>query len=322
MRLVESADRTVSTDATDAISEGDGEDGPWTVFAATPVKWTTAHADKLEQWKQGHLVADLPMTWLMPGGADAVTLIDNTQEIVAPAARSDVACEAAIICSQTCDIGAKTTPGIQHPYVLVAPLVHVSLIPSGETRNLAKEGKLGFLFPTLSPTGDNANDSWYADLRLIVPVSKAVLLERDPIEGMASEADSLSFGETLAQKFRRPALSEKLSDNLPDALRRFINGNGRNKRAFTKVEQVRLVVFERARLLPSRAQLIVIMDTELTEGEKELWQGLETETNTMMKAVGITMMPITFVLATKIETPLYRQAVPIWCDLLGFPKYP
>jgi hypothetical protein len=312
----------VSTDAADATSEGEGEDGPWTVFAATPVKWTPAHADKLEQWKQGHLIADLPMTWLMPGGADVITLIDNSQEIVAPATRSDVACVAAIICSQTCDIGAKTSPGTHHPFVLVAPLVHVSLIPAGETRNLAKEGKLGYLFPTLSPTGDNAKDSWYADLRLIVPVSKAVLLKRDPIIGMATEADSLSFGETLAQKFRRPALSEKLSNNLPDALRRFINGNGRNDRAFAKVEQVRLIVFERDRLLPSRAQLIVIMDTELSDGEKELWQRLETETNTIMKAVGITMMPMAFVLATKIETPLYRQAVPIWCDLLGFPKYP
>jgi hypothetical protein len=311
-----------TNDGSDAAPEGDGDDGPWTVFVATPSEWTPAHAAKLEQWKQGHLIADLPMTWLMPGGADAITLVDNPQEIVAPATSSSVMCVAAIICSQTCDIGAKTTPGTNHPFVLVAPLIHVSLIPSGATRNLAKEGRLGYLFPTLSPDGDDTIGSWYADLRLIVPVSKALLLERAPIEGFATEADSLSFGETLAQKFRRPALSEKLSDNLPDALRRFINGNGRTKRAFTKVEQVRLIVFERDRLHPTRAQLIVIMDTELSDDEKELWQRLETETNTMMNAVSISMMPMTFALATKIETPQYRDSVPIWCDLLGFPKYP
>jgi hypothetical protein len=312
----------MDTDATDATPEGDGEDAPWTVFESLPGDWSPTHASELERWKQGHLIADLPMTWLMPGGADAITRIDNPQEIVAPATRSDVACVAAIICSQTCDVGAKTTPGIQHPYVLVAPLVHVSLIPAGETRNLAKEGKLGFLFPTLSPDADRTDYSWYADLRLIVPVSKAVLLGREPIEGMATEADSLSFGETLAQKFRRPALSENLSGKIPDALRRFIKDRGRNKRAFTKVEQVRLSVFERDRLLPARAQLIIIMDTELSSDEKELWQLLETETSMMMGAVGISMMPMTFVLATEIRAILYRQSVPLWCDLLRFPRYP
>ena len=211
---------------------------------------------------------------------------------------------------------------LSHCVVSEAPLVHVSLIPAGETRNLAREGKLGFLFPTLSPVTDNTGHSWFVDLRLIAPVSKAVLLGREPIEGKATEADCLSFGETLAQKFRRPALSENLSGKLPDALRRFIKDRGRNKRAFTKVEQVRLSVSERDRLLPARAQLIVIMDTELSSEEKELWQCLETETSTLMSAVGVSMMPMTFVLATDIRAILYRQSVPLWCDLLGFPRYP
>jgi hypothetical protein len=315
----------MSIDAIDNAPESEDEDEgvPWSIFDAIPKDWSPTDAAKLEQWKQGHLIVDLPLTWLMPGGADAITLIDNPLEFVAPAARSDVACAAAIICSQTCDIGAKTAPGTFHPFVLVAPLIHVSLIPTGETRNLAKEGKLGFLYPTLSPKKDDTEkNAWYADLRLIVPVSKAVLLATSPREGLATEADSLSFGETLAQKFRRPALSETLSGKLPDALRRFIKDNGKNKRAFTKVEQVRLIVFERERLLPSRAQLIVIMDTELSAEEKELWQRLETETSTMMSEAGISMMPMTFILATEIRATLYRQSVPLWCDLLGFPKHP
>lgn len=83
-----------------------------------------------------------------------------------------------------------------------------------------------------------------------------------------------------------------------------------------------LSVSERDRLLPARAQLIVIMDTELSSEEKELWQCLETETSTLMSAVGVSMMPMTFVLATDIRAILYRQSVPLWCDLLGFPRYP
>ena len=38
-----------TNDGSDAAPEGDGDDGPWTVFVATPSEWTPAHAAKLVQ---------------------------------------------------------------------------------------------------------------------------------------------------------------------------------------------------------------------------------------------------------------------------------
>jgi hypothetical protein len=191
---------------------------------------------------------------------------------------------------------------------------------SKSTRSLAREGKVGYLFPTNSPDGTAL--AWYADLRVMFPASKQVLKGRTPIEAFNSEIESLSFGETIAQKFRRPALSNHLSKTLPAALRKFIQDKDRKHTAFRHIEQVRLSITEGERFNPTRGQLFVYVDQELTTEEVLLWQELDLIVKPLMNEVGITMMPLMITSARTQFADIYRSTVPIHCDLLGSASYP
>ncbi len=124
----------------------------------------------------------------------------------------------------------------------------------------------------------SAGQRWYADLRLLVPISKALLIERVPAEGFVTEAESLAFGEILAQKFRRPALHEHLSEAVPKVVTDFVRSSGKAKQCFVKVEQVRLLVTLGDRLNPERAQLLVLTSGgQLSEEEQMGWSGLDAK---------------------------------------------
>lgn len=293
----------------------------WSVYDELPPAeiWRTVDQD-LSKWKQGQLLLDVPVTWLMPGGIDRITSIDSAEDSILPASLDSLRATAAIICSQTCDIGASA-PGDKHPFILVAPLISDSQISKEETK-LALEYRVGYLFPTLSPPGNQEGTQWFADLRLMVPASKSILLGREPIDGFSTESDSLAFCETIAQKFRRVALDETLSDKLLRALRKFVVDNGRRSPVFTKVEQVRLSVLDRDRLNPGRANLLVLSDVPLDEAERGVWGRFQVIAEGIMNARGIRCAPMTFTNADELSARSYRASVPIWCDLLRHTRYP
>lgn len=317
------------------------------------------HAEALSRWKQGHLLTDVPLTWIAPPGEDALTGLTQSEAETGPLWWKDTF--DAIICSQTCDIGSGP-PGGWHPTVLVAPLVHQDGLRSNSRRNLAAQGKLGYLVQVLpaqhearqrliaavsNGTGPGASDTagtasdtvsleslstvtqtprghrWYADLRLLVPVSKALLLDRDPVEGFVNERESLAFSEQLAQKFRRPALHEALSEELPDVIEDFVRNTGSSKQCFAKVEQVRLLITEGDRLNPTRGQLLVLTaGGALSESEVELWAGLNKNAAAVFSRHGIAYAPVVHHDVSTVSVPVYRQAVPVRCSLLGPVRWP
>jgi hypothetical protein len=256
----------------------------------------------------------------------------------------------AIICSQTCDIGA-TPPGNAHPFVLLAPVIRDSSIPTPADTKLARVGKIGYLVQTLPPapqTGDAHNggevqdggqrsdetddelarklqspgsepqEVWFADLRLIFPASKAILLNREPVPGFADESASLAFAETIALKFRRAALNEVLSEALPQALRKFVHENGHRKQQFAKVEQVRVLILNGDRLRPDRANLYVLTDgVSLTDEERETWMRFQQTAETLFAPHSIALAPMVHADVNTLSAAKYRESVPVRCDLLG-----
>lgn len=358
-----------------AVSDNDEGDGdPDSAMTAgfsvdsvlAKVAWQE-HEESLSRWRQGHLVAGLPLAWVAPAGLDPFTGLctDDAPGPVWPMGAFD-----AVICSQTCDLGASP-PGDQHPWVLVAPLVHESGLGSNTRRNAAATGKLGYLVQVLPAgdddrrllitasgsrkatakagagaqpkagggtpgAGDDAQQSrlnsvrdsppgfrWYADLRLLVPVSKALLLSREPVDGFVTEQESLSFGEVLAQKIRRPALDVSLSEKLPRLLTEFVRNSGAKRQCFAKVEQVRLHVLRGDRLNPGRAQLLVLTNSgALDEPEQEVWSALNAKADTMCKQHGLEYAPLVHYDVTRLTADLYRKSVPVRCDLLGHTRWP
>jgi len=320
----------------------------WSIYDALPSDWSQ-HQTLLARWKQGDLVHDVPLTWLTAPGEDPVTGVVNDCDEVRPAFDRSLRLTA-IICSQTCDLGA-TPPGDSHPFVFLAPLVHESSIPATEDKKLARNGKIGYLVRTLPPPTPAARDelqedeprvdgthedteqsptrrparqeAWFADLRLIFPASKALLLSREPSPGFADEAASLAFAETLALKFKRAALNEALSEALPQSLRKFVQDNGHRRQEFAKVEQVRLLILNGDRLHPDRATLYVLTDgVALSDEERETWMRFQQSTETLLSGHGIALAPMVHVDVNALSAAKYRVSVPVRCDLLGPVQWP
>lgn len=265
----------------------------------------------LSNWKQGDIVTGVPVGWMGAPDADVITGVDGngSEDAVVMTDTVDV-----IVCSQTCDIGGKP-PGDKHPFVMVAPLI-ASADVSGEDRGLAKADQHGSIAIVPRPDlGDDASEQ-YADLRMLVPLSKALLLTRDPVPGLDG-LKAIALSEMLAQKFRRPALSDVLSEELPAYLEKFIKNTGRGQQCFVKSEQVRLVVHEGTRLEPETVQLLILTKVELTEEEHLMWARASEGLTRVFGKGAIKSLPPMVSTVDSLSVRLYRSSVPVRTALLG-----
>ena len=182
-----------------------------------PPTWGKDLAVALDLWRQGDAFADLALFWAGPEGEDPVTGAlpgeDGDWELVYdPTARA----EYGIIRSQSCDIGAGG-PGRRHPFVDVSPAYNASDLGKGDQK-LIRSYAVPYLVALTKPPSDGF---WVADLRVSLPISKALLAKQTRLEVFADEEDRLDFGEMLAAKYRRPALHEAVSEGLAAALKQF-----------------------------------------------------------------------------------------------------
>lgn len=164
---------------------------------------------------------------------------------------------------------------------------------------------------------------WYVDLRILIPVSKGLLIGREPVDGFLTENESLTFGEVLAQKFRRPALHEALSEELPKVLETYVQNAGAAKNPFAKVDEVRLSIMEGDRLNPIRGQLIIITENgELTPVEQDAWESLNKYASQLFSAHDITYADLVHYDIARMPASLYRKTAPVRCRHLGITRRP
>lgn len=295
-----------------AEANNDSQSLTWSVDEALPRKeWlddNLASLSALEDWRQGDLLTDVPMTWLLPQGEDQLTGATNPANHEAPVVSSDLIIPGAVVASQTCDI-AFSPPGDKHPFVLLAPLVCETSLSKGMLSS-AKSGRLGYLVKVTPSMQRFTERSWFADLRLLVPISKSLLLDRSPTRAFASQEETLRFAEFLGNKFRRPSVHSALSEELRDCLDAVIKGNGANKPTFTKVEQVRMHV-SGDRLSPDRVQLFVLELSPLTDAEKATWDTWEPKAKAILSPYGIKLAPTVFVSPHDMRAAQYRETVPL-----------
>lgn len=267
---------------------------------------------ELDQWQQGHIVGPYPATWLTPVGIDDITgqstAATETKPFYSPKVSGWF-----ILVSQTCDIGATDTGGKQ-PFALVAPLRPPTAY-SSSNRRLANAYQIPYLFPTLSPDEDKKDETWFADLRLMVPISKALLLKGKPIRGLR-ENDALKFAATIAHKFSRPALQDVLAVALPESIDKHILETKRRSSAYTQTEHVRLVVTLDQRLEAESVYLMVLGKVALTQDEQAQWRLWEPKGQAVLTPHGIELGPILFTTPETCPASLYRAAAPLRIDNL------
>lgn len=270
------------------------------------------YVERLARWRQGHLLVDIPVLWLAPPGSDVFTGVQHPADHIAPV--FDGTGYPWIITTQTCDLGG-TAPGDRHPFLAVAPVIHASMLDKNRVR-LARERRTGDLVPVSSPypgyePAASEASEWFADLRLEVPISKTVLLDRDPIEGFATEDEYIAFAEMLGYKKRRPALHAALAEDLPRLLDKFVSQNGARKRCFAKVEQIRILIADQ-RLNPSSAVFYIITNgVALTDDEMEIWNRFNAQASSLLKTHGINVGPAIHCDVGDLKAHVYRTTVPV-----------
>jgi len=284
------------------------------------VEWGE-HASALSEWRQGHLVSNVPLSWIAPAGVDPMTGQDHESGQAAPFFLAEGA--PAIVCSQTCDLGGKP-PGSHHPFVQVAPLVHGSLL-NGGLRSAALKWRVRYLVPVNSPFNSILEKKpypWFADLRLISPISKAFLLDRSPIEGFPSEESYQTFAEVLGYKFQRPALHDGLSEDISNLLNDWARNQGKSKPHIAKVEHVRVLIVEGTPRFPTRATFFVISDgVTWTDPERAIWDQFSAKATSLLKKHGINVT-LQCLEISEMKADLYRRSVPVPSDVLGAPGFP
>lgn len=307
-----------SSDVGDDV-EAEGLEKPWSPstflspLSAPKEEQLSNWQVQLDKWQQGHVVGPLPSTWLAPVGFDNVTRQSSPATAIKPFYSEKVSgwC---IIVSQTCDIAAKDT-GAKQAFVMVAPLRPTAAYPRNNA-SLAKAYQIPYLFPALSPDASETDEIWFADLRLLVPMSKALLLDVEPILGLR-DGDTLKFAATIAHRFSRPALQEVLSEAVPESIDKHILETKKRSSAYTQTEHVRLVIARDERLSATSVYLMVLGRVEFTAEQEELWREWEPKGQAVLSPHGIDLGPTLFTTPERVPASLYRVAVPLRIDSLG-----
>jgi len=171
---------------------------------------------KLNDWRQGDLVRGTPLFWAAPLDDELTGLcVDDPGDGALPVVRWDGTAAVGgdepavaegmhasgtplwgIITSQTCDVAA-TGPGQRHPTVQVSPLRELSAeFNPGRVTEIRRGSNVDLVYVPNVPTPGE----WAADLRISLPISKAVLLVRERVHGFRDAREAIEFGDGSPQR--------------------------------------------------------------------------------------------------------------------------
>lgn len=249
-----------------------------------PTDWSSV-ANSLDRWKQGDLVGPVPWGWIAPSGIDVVTNVevdaDDDSEMTIALAAPD---RLAIVTSQTCDV-VSTGPGARHPFVQVSPVVEATGIEPNRLAAL-RQGEIVDLVLLDRPE----NGVWVADLRVSVPLSKAILSAFTPQPGFRSERGRLDFAAHLAAKVGRPALHDFVSDTARKIIQQAIKEAKADTDWWTEVDEVR-VRCTPTRLHPTALEyLVVAREEKLPPADRNRWKVAIDRVRKAAKPLGIKVM--------------------------------
>lgn len=284
------------------------------VDSLIPDAWDHVAIKLLDRWAQGLLLENVPIAWTAPAADDPITGLKGTGT-PSVVAGSRLILEWAVVASQTCDIAA-TGPGRVQPFVQVLPLVDYTGMATEKLQAILNY-EVTYLAP-MKPPGFSG--TWAADLRVMLPVSKGLLLERSPRPAFSSEEEALGFSEHLAARLRRPALHEVISEDLVTRLGTGIKGGPRaNPEWWQSVEQIR-VILTGSRLAPSAIQLLVICQVPLSADERKLWRDMSKSLRALLRPAGISFKPFVFSDMGKLSADLYARSIPLHVGELQRPR--
>jgi len=295
--------------------------------------------DGLADWRQGDLLRDVGLFWAgtedddeltglaVPPSAghqwpvvawDGLPALDAAEPADGQTDGTALVPEWTIITSQTCDIAAAG-PGARHPVVQVSPLVNLDGADPNKVTAIRRHANVD-----LAPVpGVPGGGTWAADLRISLPVSKAVLLRQNRVHGFRSSAEALVFAERVAAKYRRPALHDELTGEFIVGLNKVMAQAKKAGDAWPdSIEQFRILVTAGDKLNPKNVTVLAIMLETLTleeRGPLRTWRNGERKR--LLKVSDITLDPLRFRTLDKVDVRDYRASDWLRITELGQPAF-
>jgi len=274
-----------------------------------PDPWPPELIKELKSWEQGHLLNASPLLWLGAREREIVTGFPSDSDWSAINASSQSGWS--IIVSQTCDIAGEG-PGSKHPFVLCSPL---KLWPSDSDGGMLgdiKKWRSKYLAPvTACP---EAGD-WVADLRIMVPVSKSLLIGQPIIPGYTDKKDQKKLSDHLASKFRRAALPEVIQQDLRVILNKSVKEVKSLDPDLGGIEQIRLECLPDENN-PQQLRIHVITLLPIEPRLRAPFESRRQEIKDLVAREGIKFLGIAFDELPRIQVSDYRSWAPIDIKLL------
>lgn len=274
-----------------------------------PDPWPGELISELKFWEQGCLLNSSSILWLGVGEKDVVT--GQTSESDWTAMNVFNPSGWSIIVSQTCDIAAEG-PGSKHPFVLCCPLKKCTPDFNPATLGNIKKWRSKYLVPV---TGCPEPGDWIADLRILVPVSKSLLLGKPIIPGYVDKKDQKKLSDQVASKFRRAALPNIIQGELRYILNESMKQVKNLDSDLGGIEQIRLECLPDENNL-QQLRIHVIAPTPIDASVREPFESRKNEVKGLIEGKGIKFLGLAFDELPKILVTDYRAWVPIDIKLL------
>jgi hypothetical protein len=282
--------------------------------------WPPGVLDGLKKFRQGDVVPGLPyFYWGNParGVLDLTSsYADEGEGIIESALQFGYG----MIATQTCDIAEEDSPGPSQPWVHLCPVYNAEatyqpagpppdklpkLIGGGD-RKLIRQGRLQrYLWLPAIPDG-----MWVADLRLLLPVEKGWLANRDRIEPFYTEPERLKVGRLLFWLHDRPAFDGRFVTTVQHPLSRALGALRRdNSTLFDRLhDQVAEIGVSTDRNIAITTAEIVVLCNEALDAAAEEWlRDWWTESAQAAADEGLTLLPLRTARLDQMTAAEYRS---------------
>lgn len=246
---------------------GGGEEAPaWSLQTGIePQSWPDAARDATVGLRQGTLVASPPFTyaasaehpihavtraWAASGHAES-----GVVNVVSTGARPAYG----LIVTQTCDLVEEGNP--KRPWVQIAP-VYTLYANSGDRSRIEQGRGFDYLVPITALTPPDGA-LWVADLRLLVPVEKGWLVDRETLSAFNDEAEYDRLAMQLSRRFSRTAYATVVVDRVLRPAHELFSDIIERYEGQDPIVEVGMAL-GRSRLEPVNAQLVFMLEGELS----------------------------------------------------------
>lgn len=275
--------------------------------------WPSAIGAAIEPFQQGHLIklppifyaTDLRHSIWSPGRILAVELgsdEDLGEELIE--LDPDQRPRFGIITSQSCEIVEERPKPLQ-PWIQVAPVYRCD----PQSKLLDRDFIVRLDPPSLQ------DEVWVGDLRIEVPIEKALLVGRTPIEAFRRQNDYEDFGNLLGARRGRPALHSKLHEVFTQTLGDLKTKSKPNRKKVRRfrgdIYKLKLGIEDGTRLEPGSARLYVVTKVGPGEEMREFFAEWWDRANEVAAEVGLDLLRTTWLSVENLEIGLesYEQLI-------------